>query len=260
MLSGTLDAVERSLQTLTYKAAAAGTTHIDLFVRDWAGISTTATIPVFNNAAPLQFNWNNANGGSFGDFANWSAAPHSAPPGGANIASFGAGTYTVSGDGAVAQIVAKGTTTLTGQVTAQGRAGLAMSVDGGGTLTLAGGAQLTAEQEAIVGEAGQGLFVVMGGALDLSGAGGGERAHRRPAERQQRHGREPRADHGQRHGDRRRGRHRRAPAAGRRIERFGRRRRHRPVRRRPGQRDGERRRMDERRACSPSATPAPARC
>ena len=122
-LSGTLDAVERSLQTLTYKATAAGTTHIDLFVRDWAGISTTATIPVFNNAAPLQFNWNNANGGSFGDIANWTAAPHSAPPGGGNIASFGAGTYTVSGDGAVAQIVAKGTTTLTGQVTAQGRGG-----------------------------------------------------------------------------------------------------------------------------------------
>ena len=168
-LSGTLDAVERSLQTLTYKAAAAGNTSIDVFVSDWAGISTTATIPVFNNAAPLQFNWNNANGGSFGDVANWTAAPHSAPPGGANIASFGAGTYTVSGDGAVAQIMATGTTTLTGQVTAQGRGGLAMSVDGGGALTLAGGAQLTVKQEAIVGEAGQGLLVVMGGALDLSG-------------------------------------------------------------------------------------------
>ena len=75
----------------------------------------------------------------------------------------------MSGDGAVAQIVATGTTTLTGQVTAQGHGGLAMSVDGGGALTLAGGAQLTVKQEAIVGEAGQGLLVVMGGALDLSG-------------------------------------------------------------------------------------------
>ena len=224
-----------------------GNHHIDLFVSDWAGISTTATIPVFNNAAPLQFNWNNANGGSFGDIANWTAAPHSAPPGGANIASFGAGTYTVSGDGAVAQIVAKGTTTLTGQVTAQGRGGLAMSVDGGGALTLAGGAQLTVEQEAIVGEAGQGLLVVMGGALDLSGPaaanalviGQQSGSSGTVVNLEQITASGTVIVGGAGTGA--------LELLGVAVERFGRRRRHRPVRRRPGQRDGERRRMDERR-------------
>jgi hypothetical protein len=171
-LSGTLDAVESSLQTLTYTAAAAGTASISLWVSDWAGISTTSTISVHNNAAPLQFAWNNFNGGSFVDSGNWTAVPHNAPPGGGNVATFAGGPYTVSGDGAVAEVVVFGTTTLTGQVSAQGRGGVALSVDLNGALTLAGGAAFTAQQEAVVGDAGHGALVVMGGALDLTGPAG----------------------------------------------------------------------------------------
>ncbi len=75
----------------------------------------------------------------------------------------------MSGDGAVSQILATGTATLTGQITAQGRDGLALVVDNGGVLTLAGGAVLTAQQQAIVGNSGAGLLTLMGGALALTG-------------------------------------------------------------------------------------------
>jgi T5SS/PEP-CTERM-associated repeat protein len=172
-LTGTLGAVERSLQTLTYTGAAAGGDTITITVTDYAGTSAApqTTISVQNNSAPLRFDWNAPTGGSFGDPGNWRAGPGAltTPPGGANVATFGAGTYMVSGDGAVGQIVANGTTTLTGQVTAQGRGGVALFVDSGGALTLAGGASLTAQAQATVGATGQGLLTLMGGALALTG-------------------------------------------------------------------------------------------
>jgi T5SS/PEP-CTERM-associated repeat protein len=174
-LSGTLDTVERSLRTLTYAAATTGVgvDSIAISATDYAG-TALATIQVSNNAAPLQYNWAPATGNSFSDPGNWKkpggGGSESTAPGGTNIAAFGTGTYTVTGDGAVGQIVvADGTTTLTGQITAQGRNPFAVSVDSGGALTLAGGAMLTAQQEAVVGETGQGLLTVMGGALALPG-------------------------------------------------------------------------------------------
>src|SRR5204862_1533798 len=91
------------------------------------------------------------------------------PPGGVNVAQFGAGSHTVSGAGAVGELAIAGTTTLTGQVTAQGHSGTALLVDSGGALTLAGGALLTAQAQATVGAAGQGLLTLMGGALALTG-------------------------------------------------------------------------------------------
>ena len=175
ILSGTLDEVQRSLQTLTYTAPAGGspgTTTITITASDYSGLpSAPTTITVHNNQAPLQFNWQNSAGGSFDVTGNWTtSASHFSPPGGTNVAAFGPGTYTVSGDGAVGQILALGMTTLTGQVTAQGRGGPAAIVDHGGALTLAGGAVLSAQQETIVGGSGEGLLVLMGGALDITGS------------------------------------------------------------------------------------------
>ena len=82
---------------------------------------------------------------------------------------FGAGAHTAVGDGAVGQLIDLGTTTLTGDVTAQGIDGVALLVDSGGALALAGGALFTAQQQATVGGAGQGLLTLMGGALALTG-------------------------------------------------------------------------------------------
>ena len=45
------------------------------------------------------------------------------PPGGGNIALFAAGNHTATGNGAVGQILNLGTTTLTGNITAQGIGG-----------------------------------------------------------------------------------------------------------------------------------------
>jgi hypothetical protein len=176
-LSGRLDQIERSLQTLTYTAPAASSLPSTDSITIFAGYGSipaisAATIQVHNNAAPLTFDWNGSSG-AFDLAGNWSAAGHVSPPGGTNVASFGVGTYTVSGDGAVGQIVVTGTTTLTGQVTSQGRVGSALSVDTGGVLNLAGGAVLTAQQQATIGGAGQGLLTVMGGALSLPGTAPG---------------------------------------------------------------------------------------
>ena len=173
-LSGeTLATIERSLQTLTYKAAATGNTTITITVTDYAGATATpAVIAVSNSAAPLHFDWVSAADGVFGDPANWTISgggSASTAPGGADVASFGAGTYTVSGDGAVGEVLVTGTTTLTGQVTAQGAGGVAALVDGGGAFILAGGAVLTAQQETVVGDTGQAIMVLMGGALALPG-------------------------------------------------------------------------------------------
>ena len=173
-LVGSLDAVERSLQTLAYTATAgASTDTITIGVTDYAGTSAQELIRVFNSsssAPPPRFDWVAA-GGSFGDPGNWTVngASGSTPPGGQSIASFGPGTHIVTGDGAVGLILAAGTTTLTGQVTAQGSGGVALVVDGDATLILAGGAVLTAQQQATVGATGQGELVLMGGALALTG-------------------------------------------------------------------------------------------
>ena len=75
-----------------------------------------------------------------------------------------------------ARCIVTGTTTLTGQVTAQGVGGVALVVDSGGALTLAGGALLTAQQQATVGSSGQGLLILMGGALALGGPSTGTTA------------------------------------------------------------------------------------
>lgn len=175
-LSGFLGALERSLQTLTYQGAAPQTTDtITITVSDGTRTSAPATITVHNNSTPSsQFDWASPAGGSFSDPGNWMSGGASGPtaPGGANIASFGTGTYTVSGNGAVGELLVTGTTTLTGQVTAQGVGNDSLIVDTGGVLTLAGGAQLTAQQQVTVGVSGTGLLTLMGGALSLIGAAG----------------------------------------------------------------------------------------
>ena len=165
-LVGTLDQVERSLQTLTYRAVNTSDT-ITIDVKDYAGTTVSAPPITVSTGGPLQFNWTGAIDNSFTAPGNWSAG--TAPPGGTNVAAFGAGNHMVSGDGAVGKISVTGTTTLTGRVTAQGSSGTALDVDGGGALTLAGGALLAAQQQATVGGSGQGLLTLMGGALALSG-------------------------------------------------------------------------------------------
>jgi T5SS/PEP-CTERM-associated repeat protein len=173
ILHGMLGAVERSLQTLTYKGVITGhdADTITITASNYATTTGSATIDVSNNYASLQFDWTGAHSDSFSDPLNWSATVGGGTllPGGTNVAAFGAGTYTVSGDGAVGEMQVTGTTTLTGQVTVQGRGVVALLVDSGGALTLAGGAVLTVQAEAIVGGAGQGLLTLMGSALALTG-------------------------------------------------------------------------------------------
>ena len=79
------------------------------------------------------------------------------PPGGGNVALFSAGNHTATGNGAVGQIFNFGTTTLTGNIAAQGIGDISAVVDNGGALTLTGGALLSAQQQAIVGRTGQGF-------------------------------------------------------------------------------------------------------
>jgi T5SS/PEP-CTERM-associated repeat protein len=170
-ISGTLAQIERSLQSLTYQARGSASVddQIQITVTDFAARTGQTAITVDKAAVSGAFEWQPPPGSNnnFFDASNWNVG--TTPPGGANVATFGAGTYTVSGDGAVGQIVANGTTTLTGQVTAQGLGGVAVIVDSSGALTLAGGALLTAQAQATVGGAGQGLLTLMGGALALTG-------------------------------------------------------------------------------------------
>jgi T5SS/PEP-CTERM-associated repeat protein len=172
--SGSLGAIERALQTLTYTAVSGHPTDtITISATDYfAGPpAADAVIQVHNNSAALVFDWTGAANNSFADPLNWSASGGGGliPPGGTNVAAFGPGNHTVSGAGAVGEISVTGTTTLTGQVTAQGHSGVALAVDGGGALTLAGGALLAAQQQATVGGSGQGLLALMGGTLALTG-------------------------------------------------------------------------------------------
>ena len=167
-VSGTVAEIERSLQTLTYQSRGSSTDQIHVTIKDSASRTGTATITVDNAPVSGAFTWQPA--GSDIDFfnaANWNVG--STPPGGADVALFGAGAHTAVGDGAVGQLIDLGTTTLTGDVTAQGIDGVALLVDSGGALALAGGALFTAQQQATVGGAGQGLLTLMGGALALTG-------------------------------------------------------------------------------------------
>ncbi len=166
-ISGTRGAVEQALQTLTYEAADGQPSDTITVTAAYGALSGTPMgIAVDNDAVAGVFVWK-VGSGSFGTPGNWTIG--TTPPGGANAALFGAGTRVVSGDGAVGLLIDTGTTTLTGQVTAQGLGTAAVLVDGGGTLTLAGGAVLTAQQQATVGNTGQGLLVLMGGSLALTG-------------------------------------------------------------------------------------------
>lgn len=183
-ISGTLFAVEQSLQTLAYKGVVAGSAvdSISISATNYAGLtSTPVTISVSNyarGATPDRFEWDTSLAtGSFSDAASWrltgSVAPTTTPPGGVNVAVFKPGSvsaYTVSGNGAVDQINVTATTTLTGQVIAQGSGGLGLVVDAAGVLLLAGGGELTDQAKAIVGGAADGLLAVMGGALALTGS------------------------------------------------------------------------------------------
>src|SRR5262249_2799093 len=167
-LSGTIGALERSLQTLAYKAAPKESSDSIVITFEEGGVSAAPfTIHVANNTASGPIDWANPAGGSFGDPTNWTGAGANTPPGGANAAIFGPGTYTVSGDGAVGEILALGTTTLTGQVTAQGPAlgatGPALTVDLGGALTLAGGAQPPPPRQAAGGPGRGGRLAPVGG-------------------------------------------------------------------------------------------------
>lgn len=130
--------------------------------------SGSTGITVTNTAAG-PFEWQPVAGSTdFTDFANWSIG--TTAPGGANVALFSAGNHTATGNGAVGQIIDLGATTLTGNITAQGIGGLALSVDGGGALTLTGGALLNAQQKAVVGRTGEGLLLLTGAALAVGGS------------------------------------------------------------------------------------------
>lgn len=173
-LAGTLGAVESSLQTLTYDGDAIGNDTISVTVSDYAGQSTTpAEIAATNGTSATQYDWVTSSGGSFGSADQWtvSSAATTTAPGGADIAVFGGGTYTVAGDGAVGEIAVSGTMTMTGAVTVQDTLGQGLTVDAGGALTLAGGALLTVDDAAVVGSTSDGSLMLMGGALALTGSG-----------------------------------------------------------------------------------------
>ncbi len=176
VLTGAVNAVEQSLETLTYEGAAAGADTITLSASDAWGTSAPADIAVTNGSAGAEYAWNSPGGGSFADPKSWTTngGPAGTAPGGADIAAFGAGFYSVTGEGAAGEISVAGTLTLTGSITAQGLpgTGLALSADHGGAVTLAGGAVLNSAGTAVVGVSGNGLLAVMGGALDVTNAAG----------------------------------------------------------------------------------------
>jgi len=169
-LATTLAQIEQYLQTLTYQARGTTADQITITVTDTLARSGSTTINVANSNVSGAFDWQPAVGSTdFTDPGNWSVAgpPPGTPPGGGNFALFAAGNHTATGNGAVGQLINFGTTTLTGNIVAQGIGNLSAVVDNGGALTLTGGALLSAQQQAIVGRNGQGLLVVAGGALSL---------------------------------------------------------------------------------------------
>jgi T5SS/PEP-CTERM-associated repeat protein len=179
ILAGTLGAVETSLQSLSYTGLATGAVNIDLTVSDYFGTSDTATITVTNSTAGTEYDWSGGGQGDLADAGNWqvAGAAVTTAPGGADIAAFGAGTFTVGGYGAVGRLTVGGDLTLTGSVNAQGLTaagavgqGTAAIVNGG-ALTLSAGATLTAGATSVVGFSGTGLLTVASGALTLIGTG-----------------------------------------------------------------------------------------
>jgi T5SS/PEP-CTERM-associated repeat protein len=163
----TLAQIEQYLQTLTYEARGTAGDTITITVTDSAARSSGAVpISVTNTAVSGAFEWQPAPGSTdFTDPANWTVG--TTAPGGGNFALFNTGDHTATGNGAVGQLINFGTTTLTGNIVAQGIGDLSAVVDNGGALTLTGGALLSAQQQAIVGRNGQGLLIVAGGALAL---------------------------------------------------------------------------------------------
>ena len=169
----TLAQIEQYLQTLTYEARGTAADQITVTVTDTSARSGAATINVTNTNVSGAFEWQPTPGSTdFTDPANWSVG--TTAPGGGNFALFNTGDHTATGNGAVGQLINVGTTTLTGNIVAQGIGGLALSVDGGGALTLTGGALLNAQQQAIVGRTGDGLLLVAGGMLAVGGASSAE--------------------------------------------------------------------------------------
>jgi len=167
--ASTLAQVEQYLQTLTYQARSTAADQITITVTDTSARSGAATIDVTNTDVSGAFLWTPASGSTdFASATNWNVG--GTPPGGGNVALFGAGNHTATGNGAVGQIFDTGTTLLTGHVTAQGIGGLAVSVDGGGAMTLTGGALLNAQQQVTVGSTGSGLMMLAGGMLSVGTA------------------------------------------------------------------------------------------
>ncbi|MBI2740861.1 MAG: hypothetical protein HYX38_30540 [Rhodospirillales bacterium] len=166
MPATTLAQIEQYLQTLTYQARNDTTDQLTITITPAGGTASSTSFTVTNTPVAGAFEWL---GGSadFSDAGSWNVGV--TPPGGGNAALFNPGNHTATGDGAVGQIFDYGTTTLTGNIIAQGIGDLAAVVDRGGTFTLTGGAVLSAEQQAIVGRTGQGLLVVAGGAMAMSG-------------------------------------------------------------------------------------------
>jgi hypothetical protein len=181
ILSGTLGAVETSLQSLSYQSNVSGADTISISVSDSFGMSSAAIIAVTDGTIGTDFDWTGTGGDSFDDANAWKAGgiSPSAVPGGGGDAVFGPGTFSVSGDGAVGRITVNGSLTLTGAVNAQGLtdtntvgSGFAAIVDGDGSLTLAGGATLTNGGITAVGLNTNGVLTVADGALMLTNASG----------------------------------------------------------------------------------------
>ena len=122
----TLAQIEQYLQTLTYEARGTAADQITVTVTDTAARSGATTINVTNTNVSGAFEWQPAPGSTdFTDPANWSVG--TTAPGGGNVALFNTGDHTATGNGAVGQLINFGTTTLTGNIVAQGIGGLAMS-------------------------------------------------------------------------------------------------------------------------------------
>ncbi len=120
----TLAQIEQYLQTLTYEARGLAADQITVTVTDTSARSGAAAINVTNTNVSGAFEWQPAPGSTdFTDPANWTVG--TTAPGGGNVALFTAGDHTATGNGAVGQLINLGTTTLTGNIVAQGIGGLA---------------------------------------------------------------------------------------------------------------------------------------
>jgi T5SS/PEP-CTERM-associated repeat protein len=103
-------------------------------------------------------------GGAYDVAANW--LPTNGPPGSADTAVFGAGLYTVTGDGAAGQVQIGGALTYAGTLTAIGLPDVPGVVIDGGSASFGGGAALVSEAGVVVGN-------TAGATLNFSGGAGG---------------------------------------------------------------------------------------